>query len=163
MTFLLENTSYSKCPQGFFGLAELDQCVKDCPNGQYKDISSSLCNLCPSPCKNCEGSGNKVLCITCIPDYLFDPETKTCNIGCPAPRVGNLTIMKCVENCVDGYFPSGTTRICDRCSGLCRTCDNSANSCTSCRNESYLLNNTCVKTCPVGKIQNVTSLKCEGD
>ena len=162
MTYFLDNTCYSKCPEGFFGLADLDRCVKDCPSGLYKDLNTSLCKPCPNPCKTCESSGTKVLCSSCITDFFFDNLTRSCNNGCPAPRVGNLTTMTCVDKCLEGFFPSGSLRICDRCSGSCKTCEKIDSSCTSCKNESFLLNNTCVKSCPIGKIQNTTSSKCEG-
>jgi len=102
------------CPKWLF-LYDSTQCVSDCPNGTYTDITNKKCIRCELPCGNCESNS------TCL--------------DCKIPYFGyyNDVNLTCVLKCPEGYFENLEYRKCEKCHYSCINCTGPLNTqCLSC-------------------------------
>ncbi|EAR90732.2 zinc finger lsd1 subclass family protein (macronuclear) [Tetrahymena thermophila SB210] len=109
-----------------------NSCVSTCPSGQYGNTTTNLCQNCEnSRCSTCNQQPN--LCDKCINQYPY------------------LFQGQCLSQCQEGYFPDQDNN-CQSCISKydinCALCD--LKQCNSCSPSSnlFLLNNSCVSTCP---------------
>ena len=70
----------------------------------------------------------------------------------------------CLEVCPDGFFENVAGHTCDPCDSLCLTCDGNSTHCQSCQIsspfEAFLLDSSCLQSCPVGFFRNFTTHAC---
>ena len=124
--FLLDNICVEKCPKGYGILEENNS--KKCVKCQ--DIN---CNICQGSLPN--------LCIDCNSEYLIN-------------KISSNEAI-CLSSCEKGKFYNESNFNCENCINNCLECSNS-DTCDKCELEYYLLNNTCVNTCPEGYYENST-------
>ncbi|KAL4449882.1 hypothetical protein ABPG74_015001 [Tetrahymena malaccensis] len=102
------------------------KCLKDAPNGYYKDKEEF--KKCKEDCKTCDGPSSND-CLSCQENsFILD---KTCHKHCPSTYFNNEKIMQCTK-----------------CSGLCKDCQ-SPDYCLSCQNNQYAHKGTCVASCDI--------------
>jgi proprotein convertase subtilisin/kexin type 5 len=120
-------------------------CYSTCPNGTY--ASGVVCTVCDSYCVTCNVSSTN--CYSCVVSgankaYLYN---NTCQISCP----------------IGTYFTS-SSNICNSCDPTCIACDTSSTNCSSCTltggNQAYLLNSTCLTSCPNGTFSSTNPNIC---
>ncbi|KAL4477454.1 hypothetical protein ABPG74_002604 [Tetrahymena malaccensis] len=141
------STSCITCPKGRY--FSQNTCLSRCPEGTYPDDVNSQCILCHPTCASCEGD-------------LYNQCTR-CKLG------KYLQDKKCSEKCKDGYFPNKLTdsqldlasNSCQKCDKSCKTCIGvNNNQCTKCKEGTYLLNNSCVYSCPDGYVISLDKAQC---
>jgi len=137
-------------------------CNYTCPNGQYINKSlPNVCNYCNNTCFICTSTANT--CLACVSGYFLYSPTTNCYVTCPAGYFGNTTTVL-----VNGV----KTMRCSACNQICFTCINSTSSdCLSCHNITSAgittmyfknsANNTCIKTCPAGYVENILTNNCD--
>lgn len=112
------------------------QCV--CPKGTFSSKSTShVCTACSCPCSECSGSATN--CQACYGIATLTPAGGGQTCSCP-----NSTFwIKAPE----GEGGCGRCKACST-GGTCQTCDKSPRKCTSCIKSHFLLDDSCLKTCP---------------
>ncbi len=150
----LVGTCSQQCADGFLETVgpAAGTCVAACASGssfskalltRKRGAASSLLTCCPANSASCNSDG----AITCS-DGFFLQADGTCSTGCTAPSVKSSSGGFCC--------PAGTKA----CSG------NGAHDATVCQSDYYMLDNTCVATCPDGTIagtaNGVKSCNCTG-
>jgi hypothetical protein len=144
------------CPSGMFGNNDTSSCSVNCPNKQYADLSTKLCQLCPYTCASCTSS---TVCQTCIANAIFSNITKQCYAFCSPTNIYNFN-GTCFSSCPNGSYLDYTNINCQACNAICNTCSLSATNCTSC-SATYLFNLTCIGKCPSNYYgANNTCLPC---
>ena len=138
-------------------------CIDACPNGTAI-INGTICQYCSSSCKTCQSS-NSSSCTSCYTTTYLNGNT--CISSCPGTTFADNTTnicQPCVSPCllcqsltfclscldVNKFLIGGS---CIGCTSPCVTCLNTTNTCTSCSTSTgypYLLNSSCVNTCPGG-------------
>ena len=79
---------YKDCLYPYFGEMNISRCVLSCYWGEYRNMTTHRCELCPSSCTSCVSMFG---CTNCISDYyLFNG---TCLTGC---KIGS---SPCVSEC----------------------------------------------------------------
>lgn len=123
-------------------------CLSECPLTHYLNSESRLCISCANYndlCHNCLLVNSTFTCTKCyIGYYMFND--------------------RCLYNCPSGYSDYNSTGNCLACHSSCSSCFNTTNtSCNSCK-LGYLLNNTCLTTCPsqyfIMEAEKACTLKC---
>ncbi|XP_009067528.1 PREDICTED: proprotein convertase subtilisin/kexin type 5-like [Acanthisitta chloris] len=119
------------CTTGSFVLYN-GMCFEECPEGSYYEEVTGDCQACNRTCQTCSSS---TVCLTC--------------------RNGQM--LKHGGHCVTSGYCSPTeyyieeTQTCKSCHKECFRCSGPTEYlCLSCVNNHYLLNTTCVETCPDG-------------
>ncbi|KAL4435522.1 hypothetical protein ABPG74_020298 [Tetrahymena malaccensis] len=158
-------------------LNELGKCVSQCEANEYLDAVNLKCLTCSSKfsssCLSCqclsqcqEGyfPDQSNICQTCK-SYNSDCvqcDKKSC-IACSVSSNLFLYNNQCVGTCPDFYYPSQhDIKICNKCNDdtKCKQCNlQDPSKCLSCLN-SYLLNETCVTSCPYGTFPNIQDNTC---
>ncbi|KAM9742841.1 proprotein convertase subtilisin/kexin type 5b isoform 1-T1 [Menidia menidia] len=109
------------------------ECLPTCPNNTFHDKSTNECRDCDKSCLSCSGHGPSN-CLTCDPNRRKDASGHC------------VWYSQCSLNTY--MSPNGECKqchtLCDRCSGP------GEKRCLSCKEPRFLMNNTCVKECPVG-------------
>ena len=103
-----------------------NSCLEECPPKTYQDSGS--CFRCDQGCKNCVNNMN--FCIgDCEDDFFY-------------------RYNRCIKDCGQGYVAIGKN--CEPCNTGCAECthENGAKVCLKCSPGRYLLNGTCLSTCP---------------
>uniref|UniRef100_A0A8C6Q3I3 Proprotein convertase subtilisin/kexin type 5b n=1 Tax=Nothobranchius furzeri TaxID=105023 RepID=A0A8C6Q3I3_NOTFU len=109
------------------------ECLAKCPSNTYYDKNTNECRDCDKSCLTCSGYGPSD-CLSCDPSRRKDAS-------------GHCVWYS--ECSMDSYMdPNGE---CQQCHALCNRCNGAdRDHCLSCNSQRFLLNNTCVKKCPVG-------------
>ena len=99
------------------------------------DGSLFVSPFCIEPCKACTTTAT--LCTSCL----------------PTPYTNNnyllLSNSTCLTACPDGFYLPNGTFTCSQCdTAVCLTCSGSATSCTSCSSPTFLMNTSCLLSCP---------------
>ena len=122
-------------------LLQNNLCLTNCSLG-YFAFNNEKCRPCSYPCQTCVDISSK--CLTCVDPYILTGENK-CSLQCLSSQ----------------YKQNGS---CLNCQNPCDSCID-ATSCLSCtRNTTvlkYLLNVSCVASCPKGMYGDSLSLKCK--
>ena len=110
-------------------------CVSSCPITTYSALNEYdneyECQPCYIGCDICQ-DGTQYTCSSCSYGFYYYYYNNTCSTGCPSDM-----------------FANPQTRVCDQCQDPCTTCSQPNNySCTECQSGYYLLNMTCVTSCP---------------
>lgn len=105
-------------------------------NGSVVAVNTALTvsSFCINPCKSCTSASQ---CLSCLPtpytslNYLY---------------AGNNS---CVSACPSTFFLPANGTTCNACNAsACLNCVGSASTCTSCANPAFLMNTSCLLTCP---------------
>lgn len=118
------------CVSGYYFLGNTT-CTTTCTN--FTTIANNSTRVC-DPCS--------AICLTCVGTI------DTCT-ACASPAV--YYNGSCQSSCPPGGSLAPYLGICTPCSSNCVTCLNAINNCTSCSLNSsfpFLVNNTCISTCP---------------
>ena len=115
-------------------------CSLNCPNlrGYYEDLTTTLCERCPSECSECI---NPATCLRCVPG-LF------------------LLERQCIPHCPEGLYASNVSKACMACDKACKSCAGSPTSCTKCNPSQILFKNQCVTECPSGMFLSKDFNRC---
>jgi proprotein convertase subtilisin/kexin type 5 len=104
-------------------------------------LNKGKCQSCENNCDECTDKEN---CFQCKEGFVLNSDKK-CNDKCPVNSV--LISDKCVQ--------------CKTFDSNCAKCSEDAlDNCTGCADGFYLLNNECVKNCPLGYFLNDRN-KCQ--
>ncbi|XP_077377227.1 proprotein convertase subtilisin/kexin type 5b isoform X4 [Festucalex cinctus] len=126
------------CHKGNF-LTSDQTCVTRCPASTFVNVTSGRCDACAEDCVACHGAD----------------ACQRCQVGL------YLQHAACVLQCERG-FPEGGT--CRPCAPECTSCHANASFCLSCQPEHFLLEHSCVRSCPPSYYaQDVQCLRCPPD
>lgn len=118
------------CINGYYFL-DNKTCVVSCPiNTTVANNLTNTCDACSSICLRCVGT------------------TSTCT-ACNSPLV--FYNGSCQSSCPSGGTLAPYLGICTACTANCQTCSLTITNCTSCNlssNYAYLVNYTCITSCP---------------
>ncbi|XP_075595358.1 proprotein convertase subtilisin/kexin type 5 isoform X2 [Balearica regulorum gibbericeps] len=121
----------TECTVNFFVLYS-GMCFEKCPEGTYYEEATEDCQACNNTCQTCSSS---TACLTCRNGLMLNDD----------------------GHCVASGYCSRTeyyvekTQTCKPCHKKCFHClGPTEHQCLSCANNRYLLNTTCVETCPDG-------------
>eukprot|EP00347_Sterkiella_histriomuscorum_P014233 403361664 len=119
------------------------KCFTDgCPPSSFFNSSTSLCEACPTGCSHCKINGD---CTKCQSTYYL-----------------NVATNKCATTCPSNFYPSAESNACMKCQPDCVNCVGNNYTCTKCNSNTFLLQNSCVKQCPlVGYFHNTTARECQ--
>lgn len=79
---VIDNRSIcSSCKSGMLLQPEL-YCESTCPSGYWDDLELYKCLPCHSSCQKCFGRSSD-MCTVCNDGFALQPNTTTCDIGCP--------------------------------------------------------------------------------
>ncbi|CAB4032016.1 pro convertase subtilisin kexin type 6-like [Paramuricea clavata] len=115
-------------------------CSLNCPNlrGYYEDLTTTLCERCPSECSECI---NPATCLRCVPGlFLFEKQ--------------------CIPHCPEGRYASNVSKACTPCDKACKSCAGLPTSCTKCNPSQILFKNQCVTKCPSGMFLSKDFNRC---
>lgn len=152
------NPSTKKCVVStgcspFFGVNSTRVCQSTCPNGQFANTNAYRCDACPSTCITCTSLTNCLNCKTFsvkANDFCYGYCNITVNINSSNSVADgmwfNSNNKTCTKTCPNGTYYSIV--YCKLCSKQCSTCVNTRTNCTNCTNGKYILDNTCVTSCP---------------
>ena len=129
----------SSCPEETY--AEDGKCVRNCTV-----FPISYAGQCLSSCPSnlfAGYSGSIQTCLSC------DASCSTCS----SPSENACT------SCFDGYFLN-SNGYCVKCDPSCATCLTSATDCTSCVSDLFLLESSCVSSCPAAYFQDNVNRIC---
>ena len=130
------------------------QCVLHCWTSYYLHKEKKTCFPCSTNCSTCDGPANTD-CLSCFhPEVLHQ---RHCHDACPS-NLHPLTLehnngVICVADCeaFEGYYLDRLSSRCGQCNALCSSCRNeSHDACTSCKSRYYMLDSTCLFSCPQG-------------
>ena len=117
-------------------------CTATCPNGQYKNTTSSTCLLCSASCLTCVNSATE--CVTC----------GLSNAGIHLFKY----LTTCLAVCPNGFWANSTEYTCDACTAGCLTCTGAGlSNCMTCNNATgspyhkQVGATVCGPTCPAGQ------------
>ena len=122
-------------------------CSVSCGSGMYLNVSSQICMSCHTSCLNCTG-----------------PMVNQCT-ACASAAF--LYMGQCVTSC-----PSGTAMVnnyktnsvnCQACPSNCQQCTYSTTNglnCSVCASSYYLINGTCLASCPAGTYPSPQTISC---
>ncbi|KAL4503394.1 hypothetical protein ABPG72_001000 [Tetrahymena utriculariae] len=77
---------------------------------------------------------------------------------CPPICQQCISFDQCTE-CISGYYLK--QKMCQKCSEKCLECDQDSNQCIKCNKQTYLINNKCQESCPLGYYQNQNEQTCD--
>ena len=102
--------------------------------------------ICSLPCYTCQSAASPLVCLSCYPTSVFTNLTYYSNNSCFA-------------SCPAGTFSNNGSLTCSACSSSCAECTSSNSNCSECVPGSplpvlYLVNSTCVSSCPSGTYSN---------
>ncbi|XP_069786662.1 proprotein convertase subtilisin/kexin type 5b isoform X1 [Narcine bancroftii] len=107
------------------------QCLETCPEGTYTDVQSKHCQECDKTCRTCNGP-HSTDCIHCREGFIRNNQ----------------------EHCVahkDCALNMYMDQICRPCHKKCHRCYGPTDhDCLSCNQYHFLLNKTCIDSCPDG-------------
>ncbi|XP_038025774.1 proprotein convertase subtilisin/kexin type 5 isoform X1 [Anas platyrhynchos] len=107
-------------------------CFQACPEGTYYEKETEDCQACNRTCQTCSSSA---ACLTCRNGLILSH-----NGHCVAPGY-----------CSHTEYYDQKTQTCKLCHKKCFRCSGpTEHQCLGCANNRYLLNTTCVETCPDG-------------
>ncbi|XP_050185248.1 proprotein convertase subtilisin/kexin type 5 isoform X1 [Myiozetetes cayanensis] len=107
-------------------------CFEECPEGSYYEEATGDCQACNRTCQTCSSS---TACLTCRNGLILNSDGHCMVSGYCSPT----------------EFYAEETQSCKSCHRKCFHCSGpTEHQCLSCANNHYLLNTTCVKTCPDG-------------
>ncbi|XP_074022904.1 proprotein convertase subtilisin/kexin type 5 isoform X1 [Numenius arquata] len=107
-------------------------CFDECPEGTYYEETTKDCQACNRTCQTCSSSA---ACLTCRNGLMLNHDGH------------------CVASgyCSHTEYYAEKTQTCNSCHKKCFRCSGpTEHECLSCANNHYLLNTTCVETCPDG-------------
>ncbi|KAL4473928.1 hypothetical protein ABPG74_022792 [Tetrahymena malaccensis] len=161
--------SCDTCVQNYIPF--LEYCVKQCPplisiQQLNKQTNQIVCLPCPTPCLECNSSGN---CLSCLDGYVYLKDKFQCLLNCPTNNYyldqSTKTCLNChfsclsctgptqydCINCIDEMYYDNSLNICNFCDGLCQTCRASTNyDCIQCSQDVALFQpNPDIKICTV--------------
>ncbi|KFV18851.1 Proprotein convertase subtilisin/kexin type 5, partial [Tauraco erythrolophus] len=117
-------------------------CFEECPEGTYYEEDTQDCQACNRTCQTCSSS---TACLTCRNGLMLNHD----------------------GHCVASGYCSRTeyyvekTQTCKPCHKKCLHCSGpTEHQCLSCANNRYLLNTTCVETCPDGYYVDSDERQC---
>ncbi|XP_051499578.1 proprotein convertase subtilisin/kexin type 5 isoform X2 [Apus apus] len=117
-------------------------CFEECPEGTYYEEATKDCQACNRTCQTCSTS---TACLTCRNGLMLNHDGH-----CVAPGSCSLT---------EYYIEK--TQTCKPCHKNCFHCSGpTEHQCLSCANNRYLLNTTCVETCPDGYYLDSDEKRC---
>ncbi|XP_060697526.1 proprotein convertase subtilisin/kexin type 5-like [Hemiscyllium ocellatum] len=117
------------------------QCLKFCPEGTYTDKETEECQECHKTCRTCEGPDST--------DCVY------CRDGMIKNRQGHCVMHK---DCALNMYMD---KICKPCHKKCYRCYGpTEHDCLSCNHNHFLLNTTCVDTCPDGYYTDQNRRQC---
>lgn len=108
----------SECNKGFY--LRGDECLENCPAGEYADITSRTCEHCISPCLTCTGP----LAEQCIKCAFED--------GCSKDARGICTLKQCLPGEYPAIDKEQETIVCLSCGERCEMCSNDS-TCLECK------------------------------
>ena len=118
-------------------------CYSTCPDEYYANTTSLTCDACPEGCFSCDNDTN---CFECLSAQGYLWFNLTCNLTCP-----------------DSYFDSNGVN-CSSCIEGCLSCELVDDNCTACVNSSdnrtYLLDFSCLTSCPIGYFEDNDTATC---
>ncbi|XP_021397203.2 proprotein convertase subtilisin/kexin type 5 isoform X2 [Lonchura striata] len=117
-------------------------CFKECPEGSYYEEATKDCQACNRTCQTCSSS---TICLTCRNGWILNHDGHCILPGYCSPTEYYLEEIQTCKSC---------HKKCFHCSGP------TENQCLSCVNKQYLLNRTCVETCPDGYYADSTEGQC---
>ncbi|XP_068278360.1 proprotein convertase subtilisin/kexin type 5 isoform X1 [Nyctibius grandis] len=121
----------TECTTDYFVLYS-GMCFEECPQGTYYEEATEDCQACNRTCQTCSSS---TACLTCRNGLMLNYDGH-----CVASRYCSRT---------EYYIEK--TQTCKPCHKKCFHCSGpTEHQCLSCANNHYLLNTTCVETCPDG-------------
>ena len=122
----------------------------DCPEaGHYAIVIGANitmnCYTCAFQCYSCYGGLNSA-CTACTVGFYLANNTNFC-----------------LSNCPDGQYKHPQKQLCYLCDPLCSTCEGLSYNCTACHTNTarYLLESSCVLSCPNGYAWNNDTLTCD--
>uniref|UniRef100_A0A8C5MTT0 Proprotein convertase subtilisin/kexin type 5 n=1 Tax=Leptobrachium leishanense TaxID=445787 RepID=A0A8C5MTT0_9ANUR len=119
-------------------------CLKDCPDGYYKDEDDHRCQPCHSTCQTCTGRSS-TSCASCKDGRYF---------------LGH----SCVDTCITGYYADNSTGKCEKCDKTCEKCFGPQPSeCLSCHLNYFLVHSKqeCHNSCPDSYYEDKAKKTCE--
>ncbi|XP_053558467.1 proprotein convertase subtilisin/kexin type 5 isoform X2 [Bombina bombina] len=129
------------CEEGFF--LQDGACVSNCGVGFYADDIDRECESCHKSCESCLG-----------PDY---DECTACKKNFPLTNGICIDPSK-MQQARTFWNGTGSSEPCDK---SCKTCNGSATACTSCQSGTFLMEESCIYTCPKGTFSNEKDHRCE--
>ncbi|KFP66141.1 Proprotein convertase subtilisin/kexin type 5, partial [Cariama cristata] len=131
----------TKCTIDFFVIYG-GMCFEECPEGTYYEEATEDCQACNRTCQTCSSS---TACLTCRNGLMLNHDGQ------------------CVASgyCSRTEYYVEKTQTCKRCHKKCFHCSGpTEHQCFSCANNHYLLNTTCVETCPDGYYVDSNERQC---
>nr|XP_040139728.1 proprotein convertase subtilisin/kexin type 5-like [Ictidomys tridecemlineatus] len=126
------STQCRSCRPGWFQLE--NECLLQCREGYYAEISTGQCKRCHKSCKACRGP-QPTDCLSCD-TYFFLLASKG----------------ECYRTCPEHYYAEENTWTCERCHPTCKKCKGKGGSdCLSCVWNYHLMGGICNSDCLVGK------------
>ncbi|MEE6459413.1 hypothetical protein FKM82_000626 [Ascaphus truei] len=176
--YLLNNTCFEKCPDGYYTEEEEKRCVP-C-HGTCETCSGKRSTHCLSCKAGWYSLGHSCVQI-CITGYYADNSSVQCEKchksceECLGPQSSdclschkNFFLMRnkkqCYSSCPESYYEDNAQRTCGRCHPTCKTCTGAgALSCTSCVWSYHLSGRICISECLAGefKVKQDPDLQCE--
>ncbi|XP_028941399.1 proprotein convertase subtilisin/kexin type 5-like [Antrostomus carolinensis] len=121
----------TECTIDFFVLYS-GMCFEECPEGTYYEEATEDCQACNKTCQTCSSS---TACLTCRNGLMLNHDGHCVSSG----------------YCSHTEYYIEKTQTCKPCHKKCFHCSGpTEHQCLSCANNHYLLNTTCVETCPDG-------------
>ncbi|XP_057288919.1 proprotein convertase subtilisin/kexin type 5 isoform X1 [Pezoporus wallicus] len=121
----------TECAISYFVLYS-GTCFEECPEGTYYDEATKDCQACNWTCQTCSSS---TACLTCRNGLMLNHDGRCVPFG----------------YCSSTEYYVEKTQTCKPCHKKCFRCSGpTKHQCLSCANNHYLLNTTCVETCPDG-------------
>ncbi|EAS02591.2 zinc finger lsd1 subclass family protein (macronuclear) [Tetrahymena thermophila SB210] len=119
-----------------------NKCVSICNPGSYANKSNNVCDSCHPSCLTCDG-GADTSCTSCLQNYYYYKNTKSCMRQCPF-----------------GSFIDLVNKSCYSCKDSCQTCENEKG-CLTCKPGYFYENQQCVSVCSDGNYPDKSTQKCE--
>ncbi|XP_033928587.1 proprotein convertase subtilisin/kexin type 5 isoform X1 [Melopsittacus undulatus] len=127
----LDSDDCTECAISYFVLYS-GMCFEECPEGTYYEKATADCQACNWTCQTCSSSN---VCLTCRNGLMLNHDGHCVPVG----------------YCSSTEYYVEKTQTCKPCHKKCFRCSGpTKHQCLSCANNYYLLNATCVETCPTG-------------
>ena len=136
------NTQCNSCYTSYFFYN--GECLLNCPIGYFGQTTIRECERCDISCQTCSGSYN-YQCTSCPAGYYYN--AGFCSNSTPP--------------CSTSQFANPVNNSCTNCIAPCSTCNGPTSyNCTSCSGL-YLINSTCIATCPANYYADGSAWKCQ--
>ena len=162
--YFMPNTSNAlskcyKCPTGYTTLSvgSIEGCVKKCTVGEYFNITTQICTLCPN---------------NTYQDEIDDTNIRMCK-KCPqnttTVTIGSITSSDCLGPCTTGQYIDINSKKCSPCflhtyqdeiehsRFTCKLCGENKITLTTGSSNAF----DCIYRCQKGEFFNLTSKRCE--